>query len=591
MIPDQFIQELRYRNDLESVMSSYIELKRRGRNLVGLCPFHSEKTPSLTVYPENQSFYCFGCGAGGDVITFIRKMENLDYIEALRFLAARVGMELPDEGVDDSAARLRTRILEINRETARFYHSALMSDMGREALQYLTDRGLTPKTIRRFGLGYAPNAWDAVISHLRTKGYTIEEMTAASVVNKGRTGRYYDQFRDRAVFPIIDLRGSVIGFGARLLHGEGPKYINSPDTPVFKKSRNLFALNFAKAAKADSLILAEGYMDVISIHQAGFSNAVATLGTALTPDQSRLMKQYADQVIIAYDSDGAGQAATRRAINLFDQAGVRVKVLKVTGAKDPDEFLKKYGPARFKVLLEGSSGAMEYELERIRSRYDTDTPEGKVGMLKDCVQLLAGLHNALEREVYAAKLSQELNVSKDAILMQINTAVKRRVKDQQNRQNRDLKIYTQAGGHRYNPEEDRDIQATVAENKLLTILMKSPDYAPDISRQLTAEDFPTALGRSCYQALMDRLLHGRPADLSSLSQDLPEEGISKLSALLASSAGIRFSREDADFYIRHLLERRERRSPQEAAQLEYDQYAAYLKKLAEEKKKHPGGRL
>lgn len=591
MIPDQFIQELRYRNDLESVMSSYMELKRRGRNLVGLCPFHSEKTPSLTVYPENQSFYCFGCGVGGDVITFIRKIENLDYIEALRFLAARVGMELPEEGVDSSAAQLRTRILEINRETARFYHSALMSDLGKDALRYLTDRGLTLKTIRRFGLGYAPNAWDAVLSHLRSKGFTVEEMAAASVVNKGRTGRYYDQFRDRAVFPIIDLRGGVIGFGARILHGEGPKYINSPDTPVFKKSRNLFALNFAKAAKADSLILAEGYMDVISIHQAGFSNAVATLGTALTPDQSRLMKQYADQVIIAYDSDGAGQAATKRAIQLFDQAGVRVKVLKVTGAKDPDEFLKKYGPARFKVLLEGSAGAMEYELERIRSRYDTDTPEGKVGMLGDCVQLLAGIHNALEREVYAAKLSQELNVSKDAILMQVNTAVKRRIRDQQNRQNRDLKIYTQAGSHRYNPEEDRDIQATVAENKLLTILMKYPDYAFAISQQLTAEDLPTALGRSCYQALMDRLLHNRPADLSSLSQDLPEEGISKLSALLASSAGIRYAKEDADFYIRHLLERRERRTPQEAAQLEDDQYAAYLKKLAEEKKKHPGGRL
>ena len=310
MLSESFISELKARNDIEEVISSYVNVKRRGRNLVGLCPFHSEKTPSFTVYPDSQSFYCFGCGAGGDVVTFVKKIENLDYIEAVKSLAQRAGLAMPEDGYDDSYAKLKTRVLEINRETARFYHQCLISPVGKKALEYLRGRGLSDNTIRRFGLGFAPESWDAVIKHLRGKGFTFDEMAAAAVAVKSARGSYYDQFRGRVIFPIIDIRGNVIAFGGRLMDGQGPKYLNSPDTPVFKKSRNLFALNYAKSSKESALILAEGYMDVVALHQAGFTNAVATLGTALTAEQARMISQYAAEVVIAYDSDGAGQKAT-----------------------------------------------------------------------------------------------------------------------------------------------------------------------------------------------------------------------------------------------------------------------------------------
>ena len=311
MIPQSFIEELKMHSDIESVVSSYVQLKRRGRILVGLCPFHSEKTGSFTVYPESQSFYCFGCGAGGDVIGFIRRIENLEYVEAIKLLAQRAGMTVPEDAAEDRTAMLKTRILEMNREAARFYYDRLIEPAGEPALRYLLGRGLLPKTIKHFGLGYAPAQWSALTDMLAKKGFKYEEMEAACLARKGRNGGYYDVFRDRVMFPIIDLRGNVIGFGGRKMTGDGPKYYNSPDTPVFKKTKNLFALNFAKKnGKLPYLILCEGYMDVISMHQAGFTQAVASLGTSLTSDQCRLAAAYTDEAILAYDSDEAGQKAT-----------------------------------------------------------------------------------------------------------------------------------------------------------------------------------------------------------------------------------------------------------------------------------------
>ncbi|MEG1849295.1 MAG: DNA primase, partial [Oscillospiraceae bacterium] len=351
MIPESFIEELKYRSDIEQIISPYVQLKRAGRHLTGLCPFHSEKTPSFVVYPENQSFYCFGCGAGGDVVTFVRKSENLEYLEALRFLAQKAGMTLPEDAENDEAGRMRLRILECNRESARFFHAALISPAGEPGLAYLRRRQLSDTTIRRFGLGWAPDSWGSLHEHLLKKGFTEAEMLAAAVTRGGTRGSY-DSFRGRVIFPIIDLRGAVIGFGGRILGDGQPKYLNSPDTMVFKKSRNLFALNVAKATKEPRLLLTEGYMDAIAVHQAGFDNAVATLGTALTQEQARLMAQYTGEVVIAYDSDGAGQKATVRANELLAQTGIKVRVLSMTGAKDPDEFIKANGALRFKQLVE-----------------------------------------------------------------------------------------------------------------------------------------------------------------------------------------------------------------------------------------------
>ena len=389
MLPELFIQQLKQSCDMERIVSGYLPLKKKGRYLVGLCPFHSEKSPSFYVYPQNQSFYCFGCGAGGDVITFIRRIENLEYMEAVKLLADRCGLELPmDSDQSDERSMLKKRVLEINRESARFFHSCLMSEQGRQAYEYLISRGRDRKTIRHFGLGYAPAGWDGLLNHLRTKGFSDNDMLEANVVTKGKYGPH-DRFSNRVIFPIIDLRGNVVAFGGRALDDKGAKYLNSSDTPVFKKSKTLFALNFAKTSKRPGLILAEGYMDVIAIHQAGFDNAVATLGTALTEEQARLISQYAERVVLAYDSDGPGQAATKRAMNIFDEVGVKVSVLSMTGAKDPDEFIKKYGTERFAMLLDNSRNPVEFELSKLRTTHDTAQADGKVGYLKEACKLFA----------------------------------------------------------------------------------------------------------------------------------------------------------------------------------------------------------
>ena len=583
MIPDSFIQELKYNSDIEQVISSYVNLKRRGRNLVGLCPFHSEKTPSFTVYPDSQSFYCFGCGAGGDVITFIKKIENLQYVEALRFLAKRANMQMPEDVEGDKTARLRTRILELNRKLARFFHEQLIAPSGRKALSYLRGRGITDKIIRHFGLGFAPPGWDNARNFLRQEGFTYEEMLAAAVVVRGRNDSVYDQFRDRVIFPIIDIRGNVIAFGARTMEGNGPKYLNSSDTIAYKKSRNLFALNFAKSSKQDCLILAEGYMDVIALHQAGFDNAVATLGTALTPEQTRLISQYTNSVVIAYDSDGAGQAATKRAINMFSDVGVHVKVLTIRDAKDPDEFIKKFGAKRFKMLMDGSSNAIEFELSKIGSRYDLETDDGKVGYLKEAANLLASIYNPIERDVYASKTAHDLGISKDAFLLQIKSVIKRR---QQKEKRKDtLKIAAaEPVGAPPDPERSRNLKAAVIEERILAILLKNPDYFMDISHKLKEEDFVTQSNRKIYAVLAERLQEQKPIDLGYLGAFFDEGEMARITGLMVSIAGMNFSLADLEEYISSLQSVWDEKKPQDVAGMSNEETIEYLKRLAAKKK-------
>ena len=368
--PDSFLQELKLRSDITEIASSYVNLKRHGRNMVGLCPFHGEKTPSFNIYTENGSFYCFGCGAGGDVITFIMKIENLDYVEAVKFLAQRAGMEMPENTYDDSLSKLRMRIYEANREAARFFHATLLSQRGQSGLNYLRGRALSDRTIRHFGLGFADDDWNSLCNHLKNKGFSEYEIYSANLAFKRKNGNgIYDRFVNRVMFPIIDLRGNVIAFGGRIMTDEKPKYLNTSDTPVFKKSENLFSLNNAKSSGTRTLILCEGYMDVIALNQAGFTNAVATLGTALTNEQAVLMKRYADEVIICYDADGAGQKATARAIQILRNAGLPIKILTVPSGKDPDEFIRSKGdngPAAFKLLIEKCGNDIEYRLMKYK---------------------------------------------------------------------------------------------------------------------------------------------------------------------------------------------------------------------------------
>ena len=574
MLSESFIQQLKQYSDIEHIVSGYVQLKKKGRYLSGLCPFHSEKSPSFFVYPQTQSFYCFGCGAGGDVITFIRQIENLEYMEAVRFLADRCGMTVPQDSEDDGRARLKKRVLEINRETAHYFHDCLMSEQGKDAYAYLIRRGRDRKTIRHFGLGYAPDSWHGLVEHLRTKGFSEKEMIEANVAVQSQKGGAYDRFRNRVMFPIIDVRGNVIAFGGRALDDKGAKYLNSSDTIVFKKSKNLFALNFAKTSKLPGLILAEGYMDVIAIHQAGFDNAVATLGTSLTEEQARLISQYADKVVLAYDSDGPGQAATKRALNIFDEVGVKVTVLSMTGAKDPDEYIQKYGRERFAMLIDGSRNAIEFELSRLRNNHDVQTADG----------LFAGIRNPVEREVYITQVANELEISPQAIKAQIQSLDKREQSRQRRQQKADTNIYIgRMAAAKNDVSRQVNLRYAMAEEGILYCLMKNPDFYQTVREKIAPEDFVTEVNRELYTAMVKRLESGQPIEMLDLSSELSPQAMGRVSAILATAPVQRCDLAELDDYIQRLSEHRNVKTEKEVAQMDDDALEAYVKQLAAKK--------
>lgn len=558
-IPDSFLTELQYRADAESTIGSYVELKRSGRMLKGLCPFHGERTPSFYVYPESQSFYCFGCGAGGGIIQFIQRIENLSFVEAVKFLAQRAGLNMPDE-TDDTAGRLRMRVLEANRLAARYFFDNLSGENGAAALDYLRKRGLSPGTIRRFGLGFAPEGWSGLMDSLKRRGFSEGELMAAGLISEGRNGRRYDVFRERIMFPIIDLRGSVIAFGGRLMgEGKGPKYLNTNDTPAFKKSRNLYALNLAKAHKGTQLVLAEGYMDVIALHQAGFDNAVATLGTALTPEQARLIGQYAAEVIIAYDSDAAGRRATRRASDIFDQIGMRVRVLDLGQSKDPDEYIKKHGPERFARLLSGSSSATEYEIARLKEQHDISTGEGKIAYIQAFCQLISALRNPVERDVYVSMASAESGVAREAILSSIEEIKSRKRREQERKADRDLHLFSEeTPARREDPQRMAHRRAAVAEDRLIRLMLKNPDYAERVMGEMSAGDAVTELNGRIFKAVFDKIAAGEALSVTAVTAALDDMSTRHLGWLLATGDGVAEGLSEALDYVATIKSEREK---------------------------------
>lgn len=530
-LPDRFIEELNMRSSIEELVSSYVTLRARGRTRVGLCPFHGEKTPSFTVYPENNSFYCFGCGAGGDIITFVKKIEHLDYIDAVRFLADRAGMEMPKMEVDDTASKLRRRVLEANREAARFYHKMLYSPEGRTALEYFYRRGYSDRTIRRFGLGYAPDGFHALLDHLRKLGYRDDELLLAWLARRSQKGNLYDSFRNRVMVPIIDVRGNVIAFGGRVLDDSKPKYINTGDTPVFKKTNNLFALNVAKD-NGRQLILCEGYMDVIALHQAGFGSAVAALGTSFTVDHANLIARYADEVVLIFDADDAGQKGASRAIGLLRKTGVRIRVVRVPEGKDPDEFLRTHDPEAFKLLIDRAANDVEYRLSTMRQGYVLESADGKAAYLQSAIRMIADLQSAVERDLYAARLAQELSVSKAAILQDIEKARGKRQK-QQARQLLSSEVRrTEEITAKVNPEALRHVRAAAAEEALLGALLLHPDRIGKIAQALSVEDMVTPFNRRLYTLIRDRHTNGLLVELPLFASDLSEDEMAYVTFLL-----------------------------------------------------------
>lgn len=585
MIPQEYIYELVQRNDMVDVAQSYVQLRHRGRTYSGLCPFHSEKTPSFHVYPDTQSFYCFGCGAGGDVITFIKKINNVDYVEAVKILAARAGMPLPEE--DDKVGRMRSRITSINKDAARFFFQCLNEEQGKAARRYwVAERGLSAATIRRFGLGYAPDGFHAMRDHLRGLGYSEEEMLASGLVKRSEKGNLYDVFRNRVMVPIFDLRGNVIAFGGRNMGQEKPKYINSPETLVYKKSRTLFALNVAKKSPNRRYILCEGYMDVISMHQAGFDTAVAGCGTALTAEHVKLLSDYADEVVLCYDSDEAGQKATARAIELFANSPVKLSVLSIPGAKDPDEFIRTQGRGRFAMLLDGANNAIEYELAKAKAGYDITTDDGRVGYLQAAVDVLAGRVTAIERDVYAARLEAETNVSKSAILAQLEAAIRRRARRAQKEQNRrllhegvaaDIKVPYDRGGQ-------KAVGVVYAEQQLVAAVLKNPDFLPLAKSRVQPAQFIDAAMARVYELCLQRGEKKEMLDLASLSGELPDETVALLGRILARNYDVGLSADDVEMYLRRIEESQPESS--RAGDKSADELAQYMDRLRE-KKTHP----
>ena len=521
-IPEDVINEIKYRNDIETVISQYVTLKRRGKNLVGLCPFHGEKTPSFTVYPETSSFYCFGCGVGGDVFTFTGLIENLDYIESIKHLAEKSGVTLPDSGYDDSMLRLKNRIYDINKETGRFFHACLLTDEGKWARDYLLGRGLSMSTIKHFGLGAAPDSWDALINHLKSKGYTIEEMLAANVIGKSNRGSYYDRFRRRGMFPIINIRGNVVGFSGRAMPGEdkqGGKYVNTSDTPVYKKSNNLFGMNFAKNHCAERIILVEGNMDVITLHQAGFKNAVAPLGTAFTEEQANLLARYTKEVILTMDADEAGQKAIKRASEILEKTGLKTRVISIPDGKDPDEFIKKNGPDRFRALIEGAVSDIEYKLLMAAKDIDLDADDGKLKYLSAAAEIIAEQSDIMTRDIYIGRLSDKYGVSRTALETKVKELRKKYVRVREKKEIDGI-MNPRFTKNDVNPEKRLSVKGTNAEETLIAVLMQHPDFYKIAEEKLPPEKMITSLNRRIYETILSTLKTGRSLDISVFAEKL-----------------------------------------------------------------------
>ena len=529
-LSDSFLQELKMKTDIEDVISTYVTLKRRGATLVGLCPFHNEKTPSFTVYLATQSFYCFGCGAGGDAITFVKKIENLDYLDAVKTLAQRAGLQMPQEGFDDSLSKRRRRILEMNREAARFYHSVLLSPEGKVGYDYYIGRALSAATINHFGLGFAPNQWDALLKHMRAKGYQPAELVDAGLARKGQKG-YYDNFRNRVMTPIIDVRGNVIAFGGRVLDDSKPKYINTGDTLVYKKTNELFALNFAKDSKEDALILCEGYMDVIAMHQAGFTNAVAGCGTALTTEQVRLISRYAKEVILTYDADEAGQKALQKAMTLFDQTDVKVRIPALVGGKDPDEIIRTYGRDKFKGMLEGASNETEFRLLALRRQYNLATTQGKIDFIGGALQILATLP-PVEQDLYVSRLSEELGVERQNMKVQLQDLVARQGNRREKREFNRIVQENMRKTARETMATDASLRKLRAEDRLISLLLHYPDCSR-LCKDFDPQWLTPGFAQRVFTLILQRLENGDGTELMDLRDRLTDDEMGRLSGIIA----------------------------------------------------------
>ena len=536
--PPSFLDELVARNPIEDVVGQYVSLKRSGANLFGLCPFHGEKTASFSVSPDKGIYYCFGCHKGGGAVNFMMEVEGLSYPDAVRALAKRAGMQVPEDEQYQSRYRQQERLWALHKEAARFFHSQLYAPVGKAALEYAVGRGMSRGILTTFGVGYAPDSWDSLVKAMRAKGYTDEELKESGLVSTSqKNGNIFDRFRDRLMFPIIDVRGNVIGFGGRVIKkdSDAAKYLNSPETLIFNKRKNLFGLNLAKKTKQGYLILVEGNIDVVALHQYGFDNAIASLGTSLTEEQAALLTRYTDQIVLIYDGDKAGQNATARAIPILEKAGLQVKVLQIKDAKDPDEFLRKFGADRFKLLLEESSNRVEYQLGAIRRKYDLQEDDQRVKFIAEAAEFLSTLGSAVQREVYGHRAADDAKISYDAMKLEINKAFKRRMARERKKQEKINLAPAQALQPKSRTIRYDNIKSAMAEETILAMVLKEPALL-DAAKNLRAEEFSSALLGKVYAQLRRR--HDQGLDVSlAVVEDLSAEEMSHITGIFQRQSG------------------------------------------------------
>ena len=536
--PAAFIDELLARNPIDEVVGQRVVLKRSGANLFGLCPFHGEKTASFSVAPDKGIYYCFGCHKGGGAINFVMELEGLSYPDAVRSLAKRVGMEVPEDEQYQSRYRQQERLWALNKEAARFFHSQLYAPVGEGALSYALGRGLSKSILTTFGVGYAPDSWDALAKAIRAKGYTEQEMEDSGLFSKSqKNGNLFDRFRDRLMFPIIDVRGNVIAFGGRTLKNDKDvaKYLNSPETLIFNKRKNLFGLNLAKKTKENAIILVEGNVDVVTLHQYGFDNAVASLGTSLTEEHATLLSRYTEQVVLTYDSDEAGQRAAKRAIPMLEKVGIKVKVLNMKDAKDPDEFLQKFGADKFKLLLQGSSDRVEYQLNAIRAKYDLGEDAQKVQFVQEAAELISTLESSVKREVYGGRVAESAGISMDAMKLEVNKAFKRRMAIKKKQQEKADLAPMKALQPKTRSVRYDNMKSAMAEETVLALALRE-NALLDLSTKLTPEDFSVPLLGRVYGQMLSRHQQGLEVSLAVL-EDLEPEEMSHLSGICQRQQG------------------------------------------------------
>ncbi|HPE94505.1 MAG TPA: DNA primase [Bacillota bacterium] len=578
-----FLEEIKQRNSIEDVVSQYVPLKRAGSNMTGLCPFHNEKTPSFVVFPRSESFYCFGCGEGGDVVSFIMKHESLEYPDAVALLAKRCGIQVPDDAPMKSNAVRRERIIAMNRDAAMFFHTTLYSPAGEKGLEYFKSRRLSDATIKHFGLGYAGDSWNALSDYLHEKGYSDREMTTGFLAGeKGK--RVYDYFRSRVMFPIIDLSGNVVAFGGRALGDAKPKYINSSDTPAFRKSKYLFALNFAKLNTSGGLIMCEGYMDVISLHQAGFTNAVATLGTAVNAEHAKTISHHTDSVMLAYDSDSAGKKATERAINVLGEAGINVRVIDLGDSKDPDEFIKNHGTAAFSAKLKTTKERIDYQIEEIIGKYDVSGPDQQEKRMTELTAFVATLYSQPTREIYCHRIAQLTGLSYEGLARTVE--VKRRALVKTKKSENDAIDIRRAAGYRdnVNPDRVRFSDVSAIEEAIIGILLVRPDLGTECLKKLKADELNTEFCRKVYRAFEPQLAKGESVILSE-DGALTNAEQSELARYMAARQILTNNGSSVlTELINTLKEKNERRKADESAGDDIDALGDYLKKLREKKK-------